>query len=987
MSILNINAISHPSDVAYLTTNIEKDYYLNALANLGQRTSISHEKAIQYSKIVYDKMMSVNSYYPNIYYFEDDITLDTPINNIQMFKKYSQILDEDNHFKSLTFNKLLGMFDDDINNIEIDYIDIDIYRNIIRELWNVFYVKSDIYVLLHLTLDTVIDDSNIGKLYPQLIYTLKAYHLSFNPLSSSDNESNVISSVLKNLFSASYYQNSIEDLGLDKVNVSSDDLLEILKSRCIYTEDIVSHNYSIKVAYNSFGENDDSYRLRITDESYVTQSYLNIKELLLDDTYGIDGRIRTMTIDLTDTYPTLLKYYSSNQFNGDNDTLCSMILQKLYNKLYISTDEKIRNNMTLVAPEGLEIIYVGDLNDIMRVYYTNDIYVNFVDIPSNKTISDLLNDVSENEYDNSSFILFYNGDSKTSIYDVSFNYNDIYQQFIDDIIIDKKYTLPYINESKYWVINDVVTNNYALGEDGGTPNIMLIETSLPGSSKPYDILNRFDLSRSMIDMYKTTCSIINEYDDTISEYVFYIPEITDDNVDIFKYANLITLSNVIEVNKEDIVSDMSVTLLWTINEDKTKFVPITAIDGKLMTLNELMSVDSYIENAILNFQSRNNIFNRLLTIKLPTNSLINATESANLNKDATRYFTIKQVYNPKDNIKTDLDHNYNKVSIKVDDTTYLDNNGISIVDTSTTSTYSFIYRNDNSLIKDNEFTANAHEESHNSSQTSMSGTSTSPRRVQEAGISTNNTPTPINLYEKYYDLSPKSFVPIIDSSEVMMSNTNILTRLNVINFSDKKDQTDNSYMYYAYFGTAPYINNNNSGDPNVLKIGTSNINISAGTDTLFEGKDTFAKKHLLDIDIDRIHLNGKTRSSSCIEEIDQTTKVHTVKLNSIIQDDDFSDIFETTEINDNKCILHTVKVDKDSAKNYFMNLFDLSEYLNYGNIFISNINNNLLEEDTIYSNYIQCYVLSSSTKKRYLLSRPIMVHMVVESSTVTFIIC
>jgi hypothetical protein len=105
-----------------------------------------------------------------------------------------------------------------------------------------------------------------------------------------------------------------------------------------------------------------------------------------------------------------------------------------------------------------------------------------------------------------------------------------------------------------------------------------------------------------------------------------------------------------------------------------------------------------------------------------------------------------------------------------------------------------------------------------------------------------------NIIDAYNEWLPNYNVPLFDLSEVLIKDSNVLNRQNILTF----DAIGN--IYYSYIGSSF----DTSQDKNILHIGSSNTNINLGNETMLStaDMDKFQKQKEIDIDFDRIDLNG-----------------------------------------------------------------------------------------------------------------------------------
>ena len=104
-----------------------------------------------------------------------------------------------------------------------------------------------------------------------------------------------------------------------------------------------------------------------------------------------------------------------------------------------------------------------------------------------------------------------------------------------------------------------------------------------------------------------------------------------------------------------------------------------------------------------------------------------------------------------------------------------------------------------------------------------------------------------NMLQSYSEFIPNLNLPVFNFKEVLTQNVNTINRTNILSF-DK-----NGASYYSYIGT---LRNNNR--KNELHIGSDNLNINLGTDTLISASDlgNFVKQDELHFDFPLTYTGG-----------------------------------------------------------------------------------------------------------------------------------
>lgn len=914
--IYNINTLQNYEDLKY-TTDLAKqnpsgvlntDYYIHALANLEQRNEYRYSNGIKYGILTYDKAVTVGesddtannaiAATTTLLELNNDMSFDITVNNIETYLKHSQIYDDGTSFKSLLFGKILGTDNtSETNNVEIQYTDIDLNNHIIKEAYRVFYLNDptndNIYILIHLKLDsTTVNEHK---------YKLTVYKLTIPATNDT----------LKKIFRASTYADSSISV---EMTVNNTDMFKKLIDSCsVYSTETIENNYTLDCTYDTI----DEQLLKITDASMMSDSYNKVNELLYFNYYNINQYVRALNNDLTVTYPNVLKYYSNRQFNSNNATLKEMVAKALYNEIYRGLTDTQKKNAVLSIPVGTTITYVSNVENSLQIYYTDDIYIYFINnsennVKTNKNITGIK--------------FYYTGIDKTIIYNLYTKYNTKYTELVDCFIVHKKYVLPYIDDSHLWNINDNQTTIYASGESAGNPNIFIIKTEYdPHREKGKKIygqqLNRTDIQQNLLEynnkFYKIKYFNRSTGEEQYYEYVFSVPKVNRKSIDKLKYATLFIMSNLVVAGEEgdDYKYEIgpSVTTIWTINDNSTsnisEFVLVRKngeIDGdsEALTFEDMFGVDELIYRRFASYGHITNVFDDMIALKLPKN-MLNGSEPM----PAFSYFSIERNSELRKHNASEYDesaYNYNLVEMKI-------NNGIEFPDFSyatytfytgdkklintwndngrktrqpyMTGSISLITYNDAEQSKDNGIVADIHK---GTSQTIEQSAASQRAAIQ--GIISNEvvgTFDEISIkYDNNVDFSkanvsklpeylPVAYVPILKEANILHQDNNIINRTNIYSFN-KSDKIN-----YAYIGTSCM-----DEDKGTLHIGTADFTymVNLGKESLIssdkkDSNEIFKPTTKLSLDIEQTDINSlRTNISYLMTE--HNLSVHTYNIGS-----------------------------------------------------------------------------------------------------------
>lgn len=916
MPINNINTLQNYEDLKY-TTDLAKqnpsgvlntDYYIHALANLEQRNEYRYSNGIKYGILTYDKAVTVGesdviigntssndaiASTTTLLELNNDMSFDITVNNIETYLKHSQIYDDGISFKSLLFGKILGTDNtSETNNVEIQYTDIDLNNHIIKEAYRVFYLddptNDNIYILIHLKLDsTTVNEHK---------YKLTAYKLTIPATNDT----------LKKIFRASTYADS--SIGVEMTVNNTDMFKKLIDSCSVYSTETIENNYTLDCTYDTI----DEQLLKITDASMMSDSYNKVNELLYFNYYNINQYVRALNNDLTVTYPNVLKYYSNRQFNSNNATLKEMVAKALYNEIYRGLTDTQKKNAVLSIPVGTTITYVSNVENSLQIYYTDDIYIYFINnsennVKTNKNITGIK--------------FYYTGIDKTIIYNLYTKYNTKYTELVDCFIVHKKYVLPYIDDSHLWNINDNQTTIYASGESAGNPNIFIVKTEYdPHREKGKKIygkqLNRTDIQQNLLEynnkFYKIKYSNRSTGKEQYYEYVFSVPKVNRKSIDKLKYATLFIMSNLVVAGKEgdDYKYEIgpSVTTIWTINDNSTsnspEFEVIQNDEGKALTFEDMFGVDELIYRRFASYGHITNVFDDMIALKLPKNKL-NGSEPSS----AFSYFSIERNRELRQHNASEYDesaYNYNLVEMKINNgiefpgfsyATYTfytgdkklintwNDNGRKTRQPYMTGSISLITYNDAEQSKDNGIVADIHK---GTSQTIEQSAASQMGDIQ--GIISNEvvgTFDEISIkYDNNVDFSkanvsklpeylPVAYVPILKEANILHQDNNIINRTNIYSFN-KSDKIN-----YAYIGTSCM-----DEDKGTLHIGTADFTymVNLGKESLVssskeDGDKIFKPTTKLSLDIEQTDINSSRTNISYLMT-EHNLSVHTYNIGS-----------------------------------------------------------------------------------------------------------
>ena len=508
MAVKNIKLLE--SDINVDFKENEKENYIQALANMGQRSIIDSNK-VEYDSfnfyncfsdyinktiinnddyIGYIKYNSTNKcifgitkrdeitkapILPTIensdlpffilsndifkyHYFEEDFSFsDVCVNNISKISKNSIIKYDNGYVYMLLFGQLIGSDGNVEADTEIIYNKINIANNQLEYGLRLFQhsgykgskTNKPIYCLLEI--DNTNSINNVGK--------FRIYKFDINEVETVFN-----SDIIDN-FENYFYKDEYNKLS--KYNI-----LELLNNLDIANIDELSGSntiFGLILQKDSYGnriyqvgndihitsDTEDNYRLKIDEaefNEYLDRYTFNI------DKYGtpIRSRINYINNEIIYIIPRLLQEYST-YYNKNIYVLYQKILLSIYDYLLQEIDYKIGNEE--IDNNNIPILYIPLNKNIylfrnsinsFNIFNITNIFVNIINLDEyTKSIiydNKILNNIC---FDNKV------SDNKCKNFSIHINYNKNYKDIINNIEATVEYTLPYIDTLSYnWILND-----------------------------------------------------------------------------------------------------------------------------------------------------------------------------------------------------------------------------------------------------------------------------------------------------------------------------------------------------------------------------------------------------------------------------------------------------------------------------------------------------------------------------------------------------
>lgn len=911
----NIIELQNQTDTAYIG-NLNQDFILQALANLGQRVGLKGDGIVyqnfsfydmfsnitetQYSADEYigvvkydtDNITNLNigaagiikkgTRYTNATNFETGIAVDNAnkiisngttstaissnfiVNNIQSFLPYSILqTDKDGkYFYNILFGQTINTDDSSLTpNIEVHYNKFRLSDNTLDtaiRVINIGNIQTPNYLMYVVTRNFT--ENQIANTNDYL-YQVKAF--CFNPEIFGDTVINQnIAQRFNNIFYSRTYAESLSSFGLTNLSITT---LENPIDNILFFNKIATNNgitdYT-KYCDFKFYADIESNTFKSTGNDII-----NLNKILgtVYSNIDVNTLMHYLSNDINVNFETIFTYFSHNQYNVDIHTLTKKIFFGIYDK--IAETDVASEKGVMYVPLDYKINVIVNSNKQLKFYYSNEFFVTNTNLQS-LTDTELTNFFNNK---NNNIIYDYNSLDEINVYNFSFNYNNIYTDLINSLNVKYIYALPSLSASNTWKINDKDTSIYAVGKDAGNPNIIINYNYKENGTLKYKIINNVD-----DEIINSINWIEKPYnvDNTTAEQYVYVPDISQTTNYKFEYALIFNIN-----------AETKFVTIWNIVNNTFDYIRMPNDNSDVaMNFKSLFSLNTDIDTNNINESTINNsLFLTAVDYKIANSFDTTASNFATLKNRSSYFYPTYDINNPYNNnlnfdvrYKTNFNVNsYNAVeNIEVTQNRYMDDFmnaqnagqnaskyvtnvtypaiktavGTIIINKLADKTYKTVeyttvqntdtiniitvYNNDNNT--DNDLTANANNKIKESleiirSSTANTNASFIIETTEDSNVIEVNYNEVIKLDKNNFfnEYVPNSNVPTIDLGEVLTRNVDVLNRVNIISLNSE------GKAYNSYFGTSV-----DDIDKSHLHIGTSNLNINIGKDTLLSYGNT-----------------------------------------------------------------------------------------------------------------------------------------------------
>lgn len=643
-------------------------------------------------------------------------------------------------------------------------------------------------------------------------------------------------------------------------NISEDDIYNTILSSINLDSDQLNINSFFNDANISLTGRYENYRIICSDLDNLSSQDNDLLQNYI---------IYSFSDDIKNLYPYCKELYSKETFGNVNSTFIN-ILTKLYdeikdtdtpktndNKIYISLEKPIKLENGEIDYVPYSISYTYNTNNETEIYFGGkEIEVRYI----NETIDNNWLNKNVEKYKGTIFTNTIN-EEKVSMFhfesDIDPETNNILE-----VSAYKISTLPYIDKNGYWVINDISTGIYAKGKDAGNPNIIIVETTnsdlgvniLASSKKdlleklnwekrevkiePLEKINLDDLSnKKEYDFISLLCSVPtlevkSEYIDYLQNEEEIINQLRDSLIINITPVSFIDYSKTNRNYTKEVINNIYgeygiITTIWTSVEDESgfRFDYLRKQENKNVAadFNYISNINNLIQYAVNNieqlhpdnFEYTRIVFDRILSsLKNNSSNSIVYIYPNIINKLAKEYST--------SNYNNDINFTF-----KANNAIQRSNND----------------RNIDSLSQSGD-------EKFFNTKYNLSDSNSS--NIVTNSLYSHSGSGSISRYSEYI---PNYNVPSLDLGEVLTRNETLLNRLNILTF----DANGTAYLSYIGSSIDDY--------KNVFVIGSSNLNINMGTDTLISKneRNLFEPQTKVKINYDEVEINGYAYFSHDVE--------------------------------------------------------------------------------------------------------------------------
>ena len=434
-----------------------------------------------------------------------------------------------------------------------------------------------------------------------------------------------------------------------------------------------------------------------------------------------------------------------------------------------------------------------------------------------------------------------------------------------NVYVSDKYTLPFINTDKYWCINGEQTPIRAVGLDADQPSIIILSSEDGKTADVKSTLHKNDIV-NYIKFYSTSVNIGGASDAKgygISTPVIDVAAIKssdDTSADILKFVKSALIMSIVKSSGEIEVSvkDGYVTTFWAYNEELDKFAAITNENGHAFDLSTLASVSGIINAGLSSFIEEPGKYKHDQLILTSDLSLLK-DETPIQNSDGTQ---TTEILGAIQNLGTSI----MKTAANADEYGVIPySNADESISTGITTVIGLFDKSE--VEKSSKYVNKSIKYGYDNN---LAIKFNSNGRVNDTVKQMRYDDLKYKSETRDYFVQTNDYIPasssdgfayqpsLLDMSSMFINHANALNRINILTLGGQT--TTGAPFYYSYIGTS-YEN----GEKANLVIGTATRNVDVSRH-IIHVKDTnnFSKNTSIDINFDKINLNGDTNVNAGI---------------------------------------------------------------------------------------------------------------------------
>lgn len=649
----------------------------------------------------------------------------------------------------------------------------------------------------------------------------------------------------------------------------------------------VQFNYNDLYAACFIDNNDNSIK-SIYEKICVFLTDTNISSTIIERNYNLETYWETVLISYINSIFNDKIFNANNQYTGLKQYIIYSVLNHIISN--IAANDNIEFLKIYINDDFVFRYFIND--NTKQIYYSYDFNIHYVpNINDDKTFEESY--ITDNNLDNNYIFVVTDLNNipekiTNNRFVVSYTFDTLLNTlFLDNIIIDLNYTLPYIftsnnsnDNNKYWYINDEFTNIQSNGKHAGQPNILILgytKINDEDITPNVDILHTFVSDEISEDKIKE----LNNIDTTFNYDLDKVVSVNGNPGNVFEFKiKLPDINALINYNSayEQIFANC---LLWTVVDTKLgKLNDITLYQKLNLKENKNETIASNNTSYVTVFWHPELTENGWTWeyLKDPSNNSVALDLGSLCGLTETTYYLLNTKYEPDNYL-----HSY-VIFDKVNNTT--PKNTQQNTDTNNYTRYPAlcITGADESQTLDSRAESNICEfrpmflTSNEVVTTINTGVLDKPAEISQTkesavfnNIKTINIPNSTTIGDYIPGSDSTGFAPLFNFGSVLTYNQTALNRISLLSI-DKKGDAVNVYNSYIGF--------EGNQRRNELTIGTSKTNTNIKNDGRLNTDTSFKQHNRLNIQMPMLAHQG-VLNKSAVNNNTKKTKVFYIIISDI----------------------------------------------------------------------------------------------------------